>query len=544
MSSVSQPASPQALLLAVQDLLSREIALDDLVRMLVDQIVAGLHADRGTLYLLDPGKQELFSKAAHLPELKEIRLRVGQGLAGHVAASGEPLNVRSTRDELRFFGGIDQQTGYTSRSLMAVPLRDRRGHIFGVVQVLNKKGGSFSRDDLSTLELLAEQAAQALEATSLYQELRRAEGDPSGRVSYHYNRVIGDGDAMRALYRRIDKVAPTQATVLIRGESGTGKEVIARALQINSLRRDKPFIKVDCAALPEALIENELFGHERGAFTGAHQRSIGKVEAAHGGTLFIDELGELPLSVQSKLLRILQDREFERIGGTETVRVDVRILAATHRDLEKLVEEGRFRADLYYRVKVVELILPPLRARGSEDIRRLVQHFATQSAQRHGRPLPRFTPAALERLSQYPWPGNVRELEHCIESAVVLCDSVVDEDELALPRKKNEQGPASAELSSVLSRTHAQEVPLIPSNRSPEPLGQPPEGEPNQPILTLAEVERRHILAVLTRAEGNQSLAARWLGVGRNTLARKLKEFEGTGAPPPPEGDRSPDAND
>lgn len=355
---------------------------------------------------------------------------------------------------------------------------------------------------------------------------------------------------MRALYKRLDRVAPTLATVLIRGESGTGKEVIARTLQINSLRRDKPFIKVDCAALPEALIENELFGHERGAFTGAHQRTIGKVEAAHGGTLFIDELGELPLSVQSKLLRILQDREFERIGGTETVKVDVRFLAATHRDLEKLVEDGRFRADLYYRVRVVELVLPPLRARGSEDIHRLVQHFATQSAQRHGRPVPRFTSAALMRLCQYPWPGNVRELEHCIESAVVLGDEVVDEAELALPRRvatvgvsalKLEQGEQpAAETSSVPKSS-----PALGNGAERDPL---PESsalpvQAASPILTLAEVEKRHILTVLAKAEGNQSLAARWLGVGRNTLARKLKEFEQGATPPQSAGDRCPDAD-
>lgn len=434
--SVNPADQSQAVLLAVGQLLGREIALDDLVRMLVDRIVISMNAERGTLYLLDAARKELFSKAAHLPELQEIRLKLGQGIAGHVASTGEILNVSSTHREMRFFSEIDRLTGFTSRSILAAPLKDRQGRIFGVVQVLNKKGGTFTRQDESTLLTLVDQAALALEATSLYHELRRAETDPIAPVSYHFNRIIGDGEAMRKVYRILDKAAPTNATVLIRGESGTGKELIARAVQVNSPRRNKPFIKVDCAALPPSLIENELFGHEKGAYTGAAQRSVGKFEAAHGGTLFIDELGELPLSVQGRLLRVIQDREFERVGGTETIKVDVRIITATNRDLEALVEEGLFRADLYYRVRVVEVNLPPLRARGRDDLRRLVMHFAAQSAQKHNKVRPELSEAAMQRLLSYPWPGNVRELEHCIESAVVMSDEgVIEVDSLPLPSR-------------------------------------------------------------------------------------------------------------
>lgn len=595
----------QAVLLAVGQLLGREIALDDLVSMLVDRIVESMHADRGTLYLLDPIKNELFSKAAHLPELKEIRLAIGQGIAGHVAKTGEVVNVPSTRKELRFYRDIDQKTGYTSHSIIAAPLKDRRGRIFGVVQVLNRKGGNFTRDDEKTLLTLVDQAALALEATSLYQELRRAETDPVTKVSYHYNRIIGDGEAMSQVYRAIDKAASTSATVLIRGESGTGKELIARAVQVNSPRRNKPFIKVDCAALPASLIENELFGHEKGAFTGAVQRTIGKFEAAHGGTLFIDELGELPLSVQGKLLRVIQDREFERVGGTETLKVDVRIVAATNRDLESLVEAGRFRADLYYRVRVVEVFLPPLRARGHDDIHRLIQHFVSASAQRHGLKVPIVTDMALARLLAYPWPGNVRELEHCIESAVVMADlGRIDAEGLPLPSRVpnlpaggsrlpmeegfgEEERPLPVRSSGPIPRPRAtlppiptrnsgqfqvrdllaaheraqaqaaaaQEVPAgsgfgaqmpsfapsawnssgpipvsspfnTPGGSTPPAAGTLPlEFEDEENVLSLAEVERRHILQVLGMAGNNRTVAARLLQIGRNTLGRKLKEY-------------------
>ena len=253
-------------------------------------------------------------------------------------------------------------------------------------------------------------------------------------MGYFFNRIIGESEPLKVIYRLIQKAAPTDATVLLRGESGCGKELFARAVHVNGPRRDQPFVKVDCAALPASLIENELFGHEKGAFTGADHRMPGKFEAADGGTVFIDEIGELPLPVQGKLLRVLQDREFERVGGTQTLKVDVRIVAATNRDLVKMVAEGKFREDLYYRIKVVELVLPPLRERGGEDIERLTRHFIAASAKRHRLPLPRLSGAALERLKRYRWPGNVRELENCIESAVVLCEGEILEEHLPLPK--------------------------------------------------------------------------------------------------------------
>lgn len=476
------------MMLTLGGLASREINLDALLHAMVDRVAKTMQADRGTLWLVDAARQELFSRAAHLPEMKQIRVRLGQGVAGDVAMRGQTVNIPSVKAEKRFHPGIDQLTGYQTSSLLAVPLRDAQGEVFGVLQVLNRRGGGpFDERDEQQLESMGKLVAQTVEATSLYTELRRAR--PDKPVGYFFNNVIGDSEPMRALYALVQKTAPSEATVLLRGESGTGKELFARAVHVNSHRRDKPFVKVDCAALPGSLIENELFGHEKGAYTGAESRVQGKFEVADGGTVFIDELGELPLPVQGKLLRVLQERAFERVGGTQTVSVDVRIVAATHRDLAQMVTEGRFREDLYYRVRVVELVLPPLRSRGADDLERLARHFVIAAARRHRLPrAPQLSTAALARLNAWHWPGNVRELEHCLESAVVLCDGEIGSEHLSLPD---------------VSRTSGE----------------------TEEVLTLAEVERAHVLAVLRRTEGNRTVAAKLLGIGRNTLGRKLRSW-------------------
>ncbi|MEZ4443273.1 MAG: sigma 54-interacting transcriptional regulator [Polyangiaceae bacterium] len=490
-----------AILLAVGGVLHREIAIDDLLGRLVDHISDALDADRGTIYLLDRGKQELFSKAAHLPELDEIRLAIGQGLAGSVAETGEVVNVRVPDSKRRFYEGVDRKTGYQTETVLAAPMRDHDGQIIGVVQLLNKRSGDFSHEDERALARLANQAGLAIEATTMYEELDR---EPQSQLTplplaARFNRIIGESEPLRAACRLTAKAAASQATVLIRGESGTGKELFARAIVVNSPRAEEPFIKVDCGALPESLIENELFGHEPGAYTGADRLALGKFDAAAGGTIFLDEIGELPLSVQGKLLRVLQDREFLRVGGTTPVKVDIRVVAATNRPLEAMVEEGRFRRDLYYRIKVIEIPLPALRDRGREDIARLARHFAVAAAKRHGRPAPTVAAEAMERLLRYRWPGNVRELENCMESAVVIMDeAMIGPHDLPLPER-----PLS--LDSTTER--------------------PPESSGGR-ILTLAEMERRHIERVLAHVGGNQTAAAKLLGIGRNTLGRKLKAYE------------------
>ena len=489
-------------LLPIGGLVGREIDLDAFLQTLMDRIAVTMQADRGTLWLLDPARGELFSRAAHLPEVSQIRVKVGQGVAGYVAEHGEPVNMPDARGESRFFADIDRLTGYRTTTMLAVPLRDTDGDIYGVLQVLNRRGGGrFTDDDVERLMAISVQVSHALQSTSLYQELKRAKDQPHAPVGYFFNRIIGESEPLKVIYRLIQKAAPTDATVLLRGESGCGKELFARAVHVNGPRRDQPFVKVDCAALPASLIENELFGHEKGAFTGADHRMPGKFEAADGGTVFIDEIGELPLPVQGKLLRVLQDREFERVGGTQTIKVDVRIVAATNRDLVKMVAEGKFREDLYYRIKVVELVLPPLRERGGEDIERLTRHFIAASAKRHRLPPPRLSGVALERLKRYRWPGNVRELENCIESAVVLCEGEILEEHLPLPKVVG--------------------APLAPVEAGEAAVAEGGTGE----LLPLAEVEKRHILRVLDSVKGNRTAASKVLQIGRNTLGRKLKEY-------------------
>ncbi len=488
---------PTQILLSVSGWVGQEVQLDELLQALVDRVARAMQADRGTLWLVDHAREELFTRAAHLPELKQIRVKLGQGVAGHVAANGGLVNMPTALGEKRFHAEIDRLTGYQTKTLLAVPLVDTAGEIFGVLQVLNKLGGRFDEEDEQRVGKMAAQISAALQATSLYSELKRAKEQPQSPVGYFFNKVIGESEPMRAIYKVVQKAAGTDATVLIRGESGCGKELIARAVHVNSKRRTQPFVKVDCAALPATLIENELFGHEKGAFTGAEARTVGKFEAAQGGTVFIDELGELPMSVQGKLLRVLQDREFERVGGNQTVKVDVRIVAATNRDLKKMIGEGKFREDLYYRVKVVEVLLPPLRERGPEDLERLARHFIAASTRRHQlKAEPRLSPGALTRLLAWHWPGNVRELENCIESAVVLSEDEIVAEALALP---DFQRPAPRRY----------DMPTLPE-------GNPP---------TLAEVEKKHILWVLERAKNNRTAAAKLLDIGRNTLARKLKDY-------------------
>ena len=490
--SPSSEGAPQVLL-EVGELVKREVDLEKLLQLILEKITRALGADRGTLYLLDRARGELFSRAAQLPELGEIRIRIGQGIAGHVAATGETVNAERTSGDARFFAGIDQRTGYRTESALAVPMKGRTGEVLGVVQVLNKKRGAFGPDDARLLEALAAQAAAAVEATSLGPALRKFEqgGRRELPLAYWFNRIVGESGPMRSVYKLVEKAAATSANVLVRGESGTGKELIARAVHVNSKRAEMPFVKVDCAALPAGLIENELFGHEKGAFTGADARAEGKFEAAAGGTIFIDELGELPLTVQGKLLGVLQDREFTRVGGTRPLKADVRVVAATNRDLERMVAEGRFRADLYYRIKVVEIVLPPLRARGPEDIARLVRHFVDTFAKKHGKDVSGITDEAMVRLQRHGWPGNVRELENCIESAVVLSDGgPLRGEQLALP------------------------------NAIAAPSASAPAG-----VRPLAEVERDAIAAALLAHEGNRSQAARALAIGRNTLLRKIKEY-------------------
>jgi len=318
---------------------------------------------------------------------------------------------------------------------------------------------------------------------------------------YGFESIIGRSGPMERLFEMMKMVAPTRSSVLIIGDSGTGKELVANALHRASPRRNERFLAINCGAIPSDILESELFGHERGAFTGAVARKIGKFELSHRGTLFLDEISELYPELQVKLLRVLEERQVMRVGGSELIDVDFRLIAATNRDLEKEVVEGRFREDLYYRLKVVTLRIPPLRERPG-DIQQLAEHFLAFYCQEHGKPPKRLSPETLELLSRFPWPGNVRELRNVIESVVVFHQSDVIQP-ADLPVEVRESSALSAPGSPVQAAA----------------------GEPR----TMADIERQAILETLSRTGGHRARAADILGIGLRTLQRKLKEYKDEG---------------
>ena len=340
--------------------------------------------------------------------------------------------------------------------------------------------------------------SRAIEHARLTRENRflRAELD----AKYDFSGMVGDSPAMRHVYEDVRKVADSRATVLIRGESGTGKELVAAAIHHAGKRRERPFIKVNCAALSAGILESELFGHEKGAFTGAHERKIGRFELADTGTLLLDEVSEIGAQLQPKLLRALQEREFERVGGVKTIPVDTRILATSNRALERAVEEGAFRQDLFFRLNVISIMLPPLRER-REDIPALMDHFLKRFNRENGRHLQGFTPAARRLFLEYPWPGNVRELQNAIERAVVLAsEEWLDTQHFQLNAPMNGGRSAAAGF---------------------------------QPGTTVAEMEKQLIFQALDYCGQNRTQAARMLGISVRTLRNKLKEYKGGGADSP-----------
>ena len=336
-------------------------------------------------------------------------------------------------------------------------------------------------------------ARRALEQRRLLRENREMKAALESGPAPTPPRLIGRSPAMVEVYKTIARVAPTEATVLIRGESGTGKEMIARTIHENSARAGGPFQAVNCAAIPENLLESELFGHTRGAFTGATATAMGILPSAAGGTVLLDEIGDMPLQLQAKILRAIETREVKPVGRPDSLRIDVRILAATNQDLPALMKEGAFREDLYYRINVVAIVIPPLRER-AEDIQALAEHFAHLYAARNGKPKPAIPPETLRVLMEYPWPGNVRELEHAIERGIALA-----------------AGPV----------LQPQDLPLETRE------------EAERSLLSLEELERRHLVRVIKATRGNRQQAAAILGIDRKTLYRKLLRFgieEGAGA--------------
>jgi DNA-binding NtrC family response regulator len=373
----------------------------------------------------------------------------------------------------------------------------------------------------------------AMEKHAMAVRLATLEREAEGRTIPGF---VGASRAMRDLYRQIDRVAASDISVFIHGESGTGKELVARAIHDRSGRSKAPFVALNCAAIPESLQESELFGHERGAFTGAAQRRVGRFEQVAGGTLFLDEVAELSPGAQAKLLRVLQERTIQRVGAGQEIEVDFRLLAATHQDLAAAVREGRFREDLYYRIVVFELEIPPLREREG-DVELLARHFVAQARQLAGREV-ELSPAALDELRAFDWPGNVRELQNVCQRAAVTCeDGVIQPGDLPSrirvrpgPRPANPPSPVplSAPSPGALEPTGPVVEGLAPvvGHISPAPrVETPPPAPAEPPSLTLSGMERAAIVDALRRYDGNRARVSRELGIGRTTLYRKLKEY-------------------
>lgn len=445
-------------------LIGRAVHLDTTLSRILKVLHDILHMERATLVLLDKKRQHLSIKASYGLSVEEERRGIyglSEGVCGQIFQSGSPCVVPDIHSEPLFLNRTGARSGINKKKLsfLGVPVKVEESPV-GVLTVDHLFGPEVSyEEDMSFLEILATLIGQFLvlhhaisqKEEKLVEENRSLKAELHSRFNRHY--LIGNSLAMQEVYWTIEKVAPSLATVLLLGESGTGKELVARAIHETGMRKEKPFIKVNCAALPENLLESELLGHEKGAFTGATATKPGRFEMADGGTIFLDEIGELPLLLQSKLLRVLQEQQFERIGGTRTLTVDVRVIAATNVDLQTNVDQGLFRSDLYYRLNVVPLQLPLRKRR--DDIPLLIDHFLRSSNERNDKEV-MLTTTTLDFLTSYDWPGNVRELQNLIERLVILADHhLIDLEDLQL------------HMSSLPMPRPPQEIPLPQRSTSP-----------------------------------------------------------------------------
>jgi Nif-specific regulatory protein len=450
-----------------------------------------LGSTRAALFVGDSRRRTMAIEAIHGISSEEFRPRYGVGVGGRVAESGRPIVVPVVRQEPMALAELADPAAWQHDhlSLVSLPVSVRRSTGALSLYFPFEPAGFSAR--LRVLQLVASAVARRYDGVQ-HPAADETAREPSER-GFEYANMIGTSAMMRQVYEEIGQVARTTATALILGESGTGKELVAHAIHANSERARQPFIKINGAAFPETLFESELFGHERGAFTGAVGRKKGRLDLAQGGTLFLDEVGELPLSTQVKLLRVLQSREFERLGGTETLKANVRLVAATNKNMAVAVANGSFREDLYYRLNVFTITLPSLRDRRG-DVPALAEYFVEKYAREHRRETRRISSGALDVLGEYAWPGNVRELENAIERAVVVCD-----------------GP-------VIEERHLPET-IRGTTRGMEP-----------PSLSLAgaveQLERRMIEAALRESRGNLARAARALDTTERILRYKVTKYK------------------
>ena len=500
-------AIARRLLLDVNNAVVSHLSLDDLFPAISDCLRRVIQHDGSALVLSD---EETHRYRVHVLSFAKNESFIEEGVAQSDCKTPASIAITHrkpatfTEQELKNLAVESECAKYWvdegMRLLCCIPLLSHES-VLGALDLGSRRDDAFRPEEVELLSQVANQIAIAVENAQAFRQISELKErlakekfylEEEIRTEHNFEEIVGESDVLRRVLKQVETVAPTESTVLIRGETGTGKELIARALHELSPRRGRTFVKINCAAIPTGLLESELFGHERGAFTGAITQKIGRFELAHEGTLFLDEVGDIPPELQPKLLRVLQEQEFERLGSTRTIRVHVRLVAATNRDLAEMVSNGEFRNDLYYRLNVFPVVLPPLRER-RDDIPRLVRHFAQKVARRMGRRIETIPAESMDALVQYPWPGNVRELENVIERAVIL-------------------SPGSTLRISV---GELKAAPLPTNNHSAG-------------AITLNDAEREHILEALRETRwvlGGPNGAAARLAMKRTTLQSKMKKL-------------------
>ena len=482
---------------------AESLDLEESLKSILKSLDTHLKLQRGTITLLDPKTETINIKVAHGLTERSKRLgsyKVGEGITGKVVQSGKEIVVPDISKDPRFLHKTKsrKRTADKRIAFFCVPIK-LEGKTIGALSVDRQAGRSDNfKAHVNLLNIIATMIAQAAKLNRLIQTDREQLRDENLRLRqelkarFSIHNMVGSSNAMQQVYRLIEQVCDSNATVLIRGESGTGKDLVAHAIHYNSPRANKPFVKVNCTALPDTLLESELFGHEKGAFTGAIDRKLGRFERAHGGTIFLDEIGDFPPNLQVKLLRVIQFKEFERVGGYETIQANVRIIVATNKNLEELIKQDVFREDLYYRINVFPIYLPSLREH-KDDIILLADYFLEKLAAENNKEISRISTPAIDMLMHYHWPGNVRELENCIERAVLLCDGDVIRSEYLPPSLQMIKKTASVTERSLTE--------------------------------IIANKEQELIVDALKKCGGQQRKTAKELGIAERMLGYKIKKY-------------------
>ncbi|MBC8457191.1 MAG: sigma 54-interacting transcriptional regulator [Deltaproteobacteria bacterium] len=489
-----------SILLDISQKVNSSLDLDEILDYALERLAEIVHAEASSIWLIDEPNQQLYVASATGQKsqlIKEVWMEMEEGIVGQVLKTGHPRLIPDVRKDPAHAKDIARKVDFEARTMLCVPMRSK-DKVIGVIQMLNKANNELfdSKDELD-ISLFANLTGVAVENAQLYSSsqeenvhLRR---ELRTRRTLGFEDILGKSRKVQELKEIARRVAETDSNLLLLGESGTGKGMLAQAIHHASPRAQEPFMHVNCGAIPESLLESELFGHERGAFTGAIKTKEGRFELADGGTLFLDEVGDTPLILQVKLLQVLETKRFERVGGTRTLQADVRIIAATNQNLKQKIDEGQFREDLYYRLNVITIPFPPLRER-SEDIPLLAEFFLKKYNMETNRKVKGFSPEAMDILTSYNWPGNVRELENAIEYSVVLTNhDIIEPNDLPVT-------------------VHTQDDAVEDYNGSLE--------------VALKGFKRKYITQILQQNNGSRTEAAKQLGIQRTYLSRLIKELD------------------